>query len=262
MEQPMRLALLSDVHGNLPALEAVLHELDREPVDLVVNLGDILSGPLWPRETAERLMALGLPTLAGNHERQILTHPRDRMGATDAFAAARLGDRHRAWLASLPPTLRPAPGLLCCHGTPTTDLVYLLETPGPGEVRGGFPGIRAAREAEVRERLGAPAAALVACGHSHVARALQVDGTLVVNPGSVGLQAFADEHLHRHMVESGSPPARYARVEGGPGGWRVQLRLVPYDHEAAARRAEEGGRPDWALALRTGFAARPEAWGA
>jgi len=54
----MRIAFVSDIHGNLLALEAVLAELAREPVDLVVNLGDILSGPLWPCETAERLMAL------------------------------------------------------------------------------------------------------------------------------------------------------------------------------------------------------------
>lgn len=257
----MRLALLSDVHGNLPALEAVLADLGRERPDAVVNLGDGLSGPLWPRETADRLMALGLPTLAGNHERQLLSLPLDRMGASDAFAAERLQDRHRAWLASLPATLRPAPGVLCCHGTPSTDLVYLLETPGPGEGRDGHPGIRAARADEVRERMGDPEAALVACGHSHVARALQVDGTLIVNPGSVGLPAFADDFGHRHLVESGSPLARYAVAERGDGGWRVHLRLVPYDWESAARRAEAGGRADWAHALRTGFALRPEAWG-
>ena len=65
----LRIAAISDIHGNLPALEAVLADIARRGADLVVNCGDILSGPLWPAETAERLMALNLPTIAGNHER-------------------------------------------------------------------------------------------------------------------------------------------------------------------------------------------------
>ena len=87
----MRIALVSDIHGNLPALEAVIAEIADAGADLVVNLGDIVSGPLWPQETARRLMALGWPTIAGNHERQVLTQPAARMGASDAFAAAALG---------------------------------------------------------------------------------------------------------------------------------------------------------------------------
>jgi hypothetical protein len=66
------MAVLSDIHGNLPALLAVLAQIDAEGITHVVNLGDIVSGPLWPRETAGRLMALGWPTIAGNHERQAL----------------------------------------------------------------------------------------------------------------------------------------------------------------------------------------------
>ncbi|MDZ4355615.1 MAG: metallophosphoesterase family protein, partial [Variovorax sp.] len=68
----MRIVALSDIHGNLPALNAVLADVARRGADLIVNCGDILSGPLWPAETAERLMALDLPTIAGNHERQLL----------------------------------------------------------------------------------------------------------------------------------------------------------------------------------------------
>ena len=100
----MRVAVLSDIHGNLPALEAVIDEAGRERVDLVVNLGDIVSGPLWPRETAERLMRLGWPTIAGNHERQALALDR-RRGFGDRFAYDSATPEQRAWLAALPKAL-------------------------------------------------------------------------------------------------------------------------------------------------------------
>ena len=89
-----RLAILSDIHGNLPALEAVVADAEAQRCDGFVNLGDILSGPLWPAETADYLMARDWPTIAGNHERQVLTLPRERMNASDAFACERLDDRH------------------------------------------------------------------------------------------------------------------------------------------------------------------------
>ena len=66
----MKLAVISDIHGNLPALDAVLADIAAHRVEQIVNLGDILSGPLWAADTADRLMALALPTIAGNHERQ------------------------------------------------------------------------------------------------------------------------------------------------------------------------------------------------
>ena len=94
-----RLAILSDIHGNLPALEAVLAEAARSNVDMIVNLGDILSGPLWPAETADRLMALNMPTIAGNHERQVLTQPSEQMSRSDAQTVPLLTARHTAWLA-------------------------------------------------------------------------------------------------------------------------------------------------------------------
>ena len=83
------------------------------------------------------------------------------------------------------------------------------------------------------------------------------DGRLVVNPGSVGLQAYEGDEPHPHGVENGSPHARYAIVDRAAAGWQVELRSVPYEHEAAARRAAAHDRPDWADALRTGFMGRP-----
>jgi predicted phosphodiesterase len=256
----MRIAAISDVHGNLPALEAVLADIADASVDLTVNLGDVLSGPLWVAETADRLMALGLPTIAGNHERQVLAPPSECMGASDAHAAARLDDRRHAWLAALPTTLRLSDEVFCCHGTPGSDLQYFLETVTPDGVGSGSTGIRAATLAEAHERAGdtmhGVASAVILCGHTHVPRVMRLaDGRLVVNPGSVGLQAYDDVHPFAHVVENGSPHARYAVLTRRASGWQVELRSVPYDHEAAARLAETNGRPDWVDALRTGFMA-------
>ncbi|MDQ1093404.1 metallophosphatase family protein [Xanthomonas sp. PPL139] len=242
----MRLAALSDIHGNLPALEAVLADIGRRGVDRIVNLGDIVSGPLWPRETAARLMPLALPTVRGNHERQLSELEPAAMGASDAYAHAQLTPAQRHWLAALPPTLS-LPHALLCHGTPHDDLCWLLDELEP-------PRLRAADAQRVRERLGdAPPAALVLCGHSHLPRTLRLDdGRLLCNPGSVGLPAYAETHPQPHRVETGTPQARYAVLDYRDGQWHAQLHAIDYDHASAAAQAERNGRPHWAHALRHG----------
>lgn len=247
-----RIAVISDIHGNLPALEAVLADIAREGAELTVNLGDILSGPLWPAQTADRLMPLSLPTVAGNHERQLLTLPPERMGPTDRHTAGCLQERHREWLRGLAVTLRLADDVMLVHGTPGSDLVYWLETVTPDFGVHDSRGVRAATQDEALQRMGDAKASLLLCGHTHVPRAMQCGGALVVNPGSVGLQAYDDEHPHRHWVENHSPHARWALVERSGQGWRVAHRAVPYDWESAAVQAEANGRPGWAHALRTG----------
>lgn len=265
----MKIAAISDIHGNLPALDAVLADIATHTVDIIVNLGDILSGPLWAADTADRLMALALPTIAGNHERQLLTQPRERMSASDAHTAAELQAHQRDWLATLPATLPLTPEVWCCHGTPTSDLTYFLETviSGFAGVGRGANGVRAATLAEATERAGTAmqgvAHGVILCGHTHVPRVMRLaDGRLIVNPGSVGLQGFDDDHGHAHVIETRAPHARYALLERGAVGWSVSLRAVAYDWERAAVRAEREGRPDWADALRTGFMGRLEGEGA
>lgn len=247
MVSDMRIAAISDIHGNLAALAAVLADIERRSADVIVNLGDMLSGPLDPVGTAERLIALGLPTIRGNHERQLLTLPPERMGASDRHAHEKLGDDHRAWLSSLPETLWLEDEIFACHGTPDSDLAYFLEHVDER-------GAREATTAEIEARASGCSAALILCGHTHIARAVRLaNGQLVINPGSVGLPAYDDDRPYPHVMESGTPHARYAIAESGADGtWSAELVKVEYDWEAAALVAKGRGRDDWTVALRTG----------
>lgn len=263
----MKIAVLSDIHGNLPALQAVLTDVEAQGVDVVVNLGDIVSGPLLPAETAEFLMQRDWPTIAGNHERQLLRivdgAPCD-LATSDGYAATRIAPHHADWLRALPASLWLADDVLLVHGTPASDLEYWLETVTLDEGVAGSPGLRAATDREIAERLAnggaarglpdvrADRASLVLCGHTHVPRIAQAGMTTIVNPGSVGLQAYDDVHPAYHRVENGSAHARYALVERVSRGWRTRLCAVPYDWEPMQRLALRNGRADWASALATG----------
>lgn len=252
----MRLAILSDVHGNLAALEAVMADLARRSVDEVLDLGDLVSGPLRPRETAQLLRSTGWVHLSGNHERQLLTRPPDSLGASDAHARAELSGDELAWLATLPPSLAWSDELLLCHGTPASDLVYLLETVDGGHARLATPE-------EIELRLDNARQAVVACGHTHIPRSVRtVRGQLLVNPGSVGLQAYVGDYPRPHPMETGSPDARYAILERRDDGWRSEFVAVPYDSREMARLARERGRPEWEHALRWGYVAPGERPGA
>ncbi len=257
----MRWAVVSDIHGNLPALQAVLAHLQRAGgADLILNLGDILSGPLWPRETAELLMTQGWPTIAGNHERQLLACADVQGAASDQFAFDETTPAQRAWLASLPQQLEPAAGVLMVHGSPRRDCEYWLETVVPGQ------GARAATAAEVAERAagvrGAASTRLALCGHTHMPRSAwlpgagSAQGTLIVNPGSVGLPAFDDETGGHHVIETGSPHARYATIDLQARDIHVSFHAVAYDWAASSARAERHGALDWARWLASGRAER------
>jgi hypothetical protein len=116
--------------------------------------------------------------------------------------------------------------------------------------------VRAATPAELLQRLGTRRAPVLACGHTHTARTLRLaDGTLIVNPGSVGRPAYAHDRPHLHLVEAGSPHARWALLERGPDGWQAQLRQTAYDWDSAARRAARvraAWAQDWVHELATG----------
>ncbi|MCI4063154.1 metallophosphatase family protein [Micromonospora sp. R77] len=211
-----RVAVLSDIHGVLPALEAVLAEPDVAAADLVVLTGDIASGP-QPVEVLDLLAGLGDRAcwVGGNGERELVEARAGRRSpfAVANWAATQLRDDHVARLAALPLTVTlPVAGLgrvLFCHATPRDDEELVLVDSRPArwaEVLAGLPGQVDA----------------VVCGHTHMPFARLVDRRLVVNPGSVGMPY-------------GGTGAWWALL--GPG---VQLRRTRYDVDAAAARIAAG----------------------
>lgn len=242
----MRIALVSDIHGNLPALEAVLDDTRRRGVTRIVNLGDSLSGPLLPLETARFLMKQDWVQLAGNHERQLLELPEKGGGESDTFAHAQLTPEVFEWMHSLTHARELDDEVFLCHGTPRSDVEGFLDS-----VEGDHT--RPATADEIADRCSLRAPRVIACGHTHIARTVQsATGQLFVNAGSVGLQAYDDDHPHYYRVENGDAYARYATIEKRGGAWHAQIHPVPYDHESMARLAERNGRRGWAHALRTG----------
>ncbi|MGL4310551.1 MAG: metallophosphoesterase family protein [Paracoccaceae bacterium] len=244
---PERIAVIADVHGNADALRAVLADIATRDVGLIVNLGDHLSGPLAASETANILMMTpAMVCIRGNHDRALLETPCAAMGASDAHADAQIDDTVRRWLATQPVTAWLRANVFLCHATAFRDDDYLMLEAAPGRAR-------RRDDSGVAERLAGIEAALILCGHTHVpeVRALP-DGRLVVNPGSVGCPAYADDTPVRHVVETGSPAARYAVLEREAGGWHCDLLQVDYDPSDMAELARAANRTDWAHALMTG----------
>ncbi len=217
----MRVAALYDIHGNLPALEAVLAELAEEEVDLIVVGGDLVPGPM-PRESASALLEHPVPVrfISGNGERDVLSLHRgeglarvpERFHDVLRWVVSELSPEQLTEFAVWPPTLRlTIPGLgevLFCHATPRDDNeIFTRLTP----------------EHRLRPMFEAASAALVVCGHTHMPFDRRVGGVRVVNPGSVGMPF-------------GNPGAYWARL--GPD---LELRHTQYDLVAAAERIASTG---------------------
>jgi predicted phosphodiesterase len=248
----MRLAVLADVHGNLPALEAVLADARQHGFDLLLDLGDAVSGPLWPAETIDLLTAAGALGVRGNHDRVVAEDGRADMPEGDAFAHDRLSAAERTALGARP-TMRRLDGVLAMHGTPASDMDYLLHEAHPdGVVRERRPDEVAA----LLQGLEGAEASLILCGHTHRAHALCLpDGRMVVNPGSVGQPAYVWDVPVPHRMEAGAPHARWAMLEREPAGWQITFRMVAYDWERAAAEAARNHFPRWAHSLKTGTTA-------
>ncbi|WP_421759229.1 metallophosphoesterase family protein [Devosia sp.] len=231
----MKVAVLSDAHGNLLALEAVLDDIAREGVDATVALGDFVSGPFDPAGVADRFIGLGLPSVRGNHDRYI-TDGREKDWHIDALARDTLNAVQHAWLAALPATEVLDGQILLSHGTPLDDNTGWLD---------GFVGetVTLLPPSTIEGHAAGFDYPVLLCGHTHVPRSVRLkDGRLVVNPGSVGLP-----------FEIGSPDARYAIIEKRGGRWSTQLRAIPYDHELAAKQARDKGYDNWAEAISGGW---------
>jgi predicted phosphodiesterase len=219
----MRIAALYDVHGNLPALEAVLQEVSQAAVDLVVVGGDVLPGPMQ-HETLACLLDFSLPVrfIQGNCEVAVLAQiagadpgslPEQAREAV-GWSAQQLHPEHERLVAGWPKTLRVEIGglghVLFCHATPRNENECFTRLTAEDRLRPVFEGVNAA---------------LVVCGHTHMQFDRMIGSTRVVNAGSVGMPF-------------GEPGADWLLL--GPD---VQLRHTSYDLPKAAERIRTTSYP-------------------
>ena len=220
----------------------------RRGVDLTVNLGDSLSGPFDAAATADMLMALDLPTVRGNHDRQLYDRPREDMGLWESWCIDDLSGAHLDWVKSLP-LARQIDEVFLCHATPESDEENWLDR------RGKQHRLVARDMAAVEERAKGVDASLILCGHTHSARVVRLsDGRMVANPGSVGCPAYLDGRMEPNFIhQTGAPDARYGIAEKTAHGWQVDLISVPYDARRMAALARAKGAESWAEAVTKGW---------
>ncbi len=223
----MRIAIIADIHGNLPALEAALARIAELRVDRLLVAGDIVVGAPDSAACWARVRSLGCPVLRGNHERYVfdLDTPRAKPEwATERFgpvrwAAGQFSAAERAELAALPATLRlpEAPGVLFVHGSPRGDNDLVFPYTG---------------EAELAERFGGAGEPLVVRAHNHYCGMRDWRGGRIVTVGSVGLPL------------DGTRAAQFTVIERDPAailGWRIEHQAAAYDVGAAVDRFRASG---------------------
>lgn len=246
IEHKTPFAVLADVHGNAPALKAVLQDMHARGIHQAINLGDSFYGPLDPAATAKMLMKASTISIIGNQDR-ILLDPTPELYAMDTFrhVMGNLDNAAMNWLSAQSREERLMDGdILCCHGAPGDDTQYLTEN-----VSNGWAAPRSC--ADIAANMGSWRPSLLLCGHSHIPRVMRCGKLTIVNPGSVGLQAYTDDDPP-HSMSTGSPHARYAVIAHKANKWNASLLAVEYDWESAAALALSNGRPDWSGWLRTG----------
>lgn len=250
----MRVALISDIHGNLPALEAVLADIDARPeIDAVYHLGDLVGYAPWPNEVVALLRERGIQGIAGNYDSTTATDykhcgckyedPRqeEMSHLSYAWTRAHVSAETKRHLGALPFRLdvRPlgghlaGPKLILVHGNPVLNTVYWTED---------RPDRFCTQMAEIA---GAKAGDVVAFGHTHKPWHRVVEGVDFVNTGSVG------------RPKDGDSRASYVLLGVGGGEPRAEVIRVQYDVERAAAAIRETDLPhDFAEYLLTG--GRPE----
>jgi putative phosphoesterase len=243
-----QIAVIADIHGNTWALDAVLADIKRRAITRIVNLGDCVYGSLDPAGTLERLMDANIISIAGNQDREVFDESEQVRSSRDhQFVTGQLSAEQLAWLEQLPPT-QVVEDVFLCHGTPTSDMIYLLEHVTEH-------GVFLRDSTTIMDYLRDVRQPVVVCGHSHVPRTVWLpDGRLVVNPGSVGIPAYDDDLPYQHVMEAGSPHARYAVLTRQPVGWVIEHVALPYPWSQAADVARRNGRPDRARWIETGRA--------
>ena len=242
----MKFAAIADIHGNCPALEAVLADITELGITDIVNLGDHVSGPLEAIRTADLLIERGFPSVMGDQDRILVELWRGGKSGRSDFR--QLEPRHFEWMASMPPTLIYREDVFLCHAAPNDDAAFWLDhVTADGSVHASSIDMIEA-EAEGVD------AELILCGHTHIPRVIRLrDGRMIVNPGSVGLPGYDGRTPVPYVVEVGTPHACYAILERTRAGWSTTMRYVPYDSTAMAELARDKGMLSWASAIATGW---------
>ncbi len=204
----MRIALISDIHGNLVALEAALAAIAEAGADQIVCLGDVAALGPQPREVIDSLRARGIPVVMGNTDAWLLDpqpHPyRDedtqRVYEVESWCAQQLSATDLEFIRTFRPIveipLDTGASLLCFHGSPRSNTEIILSTTPPDELDGMLTGYNAA---------------LMAGGHTHTQMFRRHAQTALVNPGSVGLPFVRDAQGNVAY----NPPGRSTRSSNG-----------------------------------------------
>jgi putative phosphoesterase len=236
----MRIAFISDIHGNLPALDAVLADVAKQKPDVVYCLGDLVGYGASPNEITQRIQAEGIPTIMGNYDDGV-GFDRDECGCAyrDPVDQA-LGDRSLAWtkahttpenkafLRALVKELRfEADGkrLLLVHGSPRKINEYLFED----RPLSSFQRLAASSNADI-----------IAFGHTHKPYQKSVDGVLFVNAGSVGKPKDLDWRACYVVLDAGA--VSFHRVSYDVAKAAAAIRATELPHEFAVD-IETGGAP-------------------
>jgi len=232
----MRIALISDIHGNCVALEAALADIQTSSVDRIVCLGDTVQGGPQPNETAERLRELRCPVVMGNSDDWLLKGESDMAEPTSqqqrevrAWTLSTLSKENLASLRGYEPTVKIAlddsNSLLCFHGSPLSyDDILLPETP-----KGDWDRL-----------LGPFSPAVMTGGHTHTQQVRRVREGLFFNPGSIGsaYNYFApSENIHL------DPWAEYAILTYDQKRLRLEFRRVRFDVKRFVSAITESHRP-------------------
>ena len=235
----MRIAVLSDIHGNAIALEAVLADLRHSPADQLVCLGDAIQGGPQPAEVVAHLRALGCPVVMGNADAWLLTGQATgnepisaEQEAMRQWSLARLSPADRAFIAAFAPIVTlPLPDgrtLLAFHGSPTSfDDILLPDT----------------SYEEVARRLGPYAPAILTGGHTHVQHVRPLGETFYFNPGSIGVVYDPRQLYHPEAEPRLYPRAEYAVLEASPERLALEFRRIPFAAEALIEAARAAGSP-------------------
>jgi putative phosphoesterase len=246
----IRIAIISDIHGNAWALKAILKDVSNWGTDSILNLGDTLYGPLDPVGTFNLLQQYGVVSIAGNEDRMILEALNGKLsGDTLEYVLDNLDINHIRWLESLQGIHNHDHDILMFHGTPYSDKEYMLE-----EIVNGMVVMRPNNKLE--SLLKGFEQKIVLCGHSHIPGIAKTGTRIIINPGSVGCPAFTDDYPQLHKMENGTPNASYCRLVINDLKVTAEHMKIEYDYMAAAIVAERNKRPDWALWLLTGMTER------